>query len=99
MTFIRKNYTEKIGLEEISRIALLSPYHFQRSFKSVYEHTPLEFITHLRLRKACGLLKNTKKSIAEIALQCGFENTSSFIRLFRSRFGQTPVEYRKFISH
>lgn len=95
MSYIRKNYTEKISLKQLSKIALLSPYHFQRSFKSVYELSPLEFITHLRLKKACQLLRKTRKPVADIAIQCGFENTSSFIRLFRERFKQTPLLFRQ----
>ena len=94
MRFIKKNYSEKISLNQLSKIALLSPFHFQRSFKAVYEQTPLEFLTHLRLKKACELLKKTKKPVADIAMQCGFENASSFIRLFKRRFKQTPNEYR-----
>ena len=94
MKFIKKNYSEKMTLSELSKIALLSPYHFQRSFKSMYEVTPLEYTTHLRLKKASKLLKNTKTSIAEITIQCGFESTSSFIRLFKKRFIQTPAEFR-----
>ena len=94
MQFIRKNYAESISLDQLSRIALLSPFHFQRSFKSVYELTPLELVTHLRLKKACSLLKNTKKPVTEITVQCGFESTSSFIRLFKNRFNQTPLSYR-----
>jgi AraC-like DNA-binding protein len=95
MSFIKKNYTEKISLEELSKIALLSPFHFLRSFKSVYEQSPLEFITHLRLKKACELLKKTEDAVAEIALQSGFEDSSSFIRLFKTRFNQTPRQFRE----
>ncbi|MFL5740081.1 MAG: helix-hairpin-helix domain-containing protein [Flavisolibacter sp.] len=94
MKYIKGHYTEKITLAELSKIALLSPYHLQRSFISVYEQSPLAFITHLRLKKATGLLKRTKKPVSTIVVQCGFENTSSFIRLFKKRFRQTPQDFR-----
>lgn len=95
MTFIKKNYADKITLAQLSRIALLSPFHFQRSFKLMYERSPQEFITHFRLKKACQLLTKTKKPVNEIVMQCGFDSTSSFIRLFRKRFQQTPAAYRQ----
>jgi AraC-like DNA-binding protein len=94
MSYIKRNYADRINLSQLSKIALLSPFHFQRSFKSLYELSPLEFITHLRLKKASRLLKQTKKPITEITVQCGFESTSSFIRLFKKRFSQTPLSYR-----
>lgn len=93
--YIKKRYTAKITLTELSKIALLSPFHFQRTFKSVYDVSPLEFITHLRLKKVCQLLIRTKKPVTEIAMLCGFENSSSFIRLFKKKFKQTPVSYRR----
>jgi AraC-like DNA-binding protein len=95
MAFIKKNYADKITLAQLSRIALLSPFHFQRSFKLMYERSPQEFITHFRLKKACQLLTKTKRPVNEIAVQCGFDSTSSFIRLFRKRFQQTPAVYRQ----
>jgi AraC-like DNA-binding protein len=95
MSYIKKNYTSKITLAELSKIALLSPFHFQRSFKSVYDASPSEWITHLRLKKACGLLIKTRKSLSEIVILSGFENSSSFIRLFSKKFKQTPLSYRR----
>jgi AraC-like DNA-binding protein len=95
MTYIKKHYTDKITLIELSNIALISPFHLQRNFKSVYNLSPLEFITHLRLKKACQLLIKTRKSVSEIVMLCGFENSSSFIRLFKKRLKLTPVSYRR----
>ena len=95
MAFIKENYTNRITLAELSKVALLSPFHFQRTFKSVYDLSPLEFITHLRLKKACQLLRKTKRPVSRVAIDCGFESASSFIRLFRQRFRQTPFAYRK----
>jgi AraC-like DNA-binding protein len=95
MGFIKKHYTENIDLKKLAIIACLSPFHFQRNFKAVYEKSPLEFITHLRLKKACSLLKKGGLSIDSITIRCGFEDTSSFIRLFKKTFGQTPAGYRR----
>ena len=95
MNYIKKNYTEAVSLEKLSTIACLSSFHFQRSFKAVYEKSPLEFITHLRLKKACMLLRQTSRPVNDIVIKCGFENPGSFTRLFKNKFQQTPVDYRK----
>lgn len=94
MAYIKKNYSEPITLKQLAKVAYLSPFHFQRSFKAAYEQSPLQFITHLRLKKACQLLKHSNIPIQDIVVKCGFENASSFVRLFKKRFQQTPVAYR-----
>lgn len=95
MTYIKKNYTENISLDRLATVACQSPSHFQRNFKAVYEQSPLEFITHLRLKKACQLLKKTRLPIGDITLRSGFDDASSFIRLFKKHFGNTPALFRK----
>lgn len=89
------NFTDDISLEKLSKIACLSSFHFQRSFKDAYEKSPLQFITHLRLKKAYRLLKQTNRPINDIVIKCRFENSSSFIRLFKKKFQITPIDYRK----
>jgi AraC-like DNA-binding protein len=95
MNYIKKNYTESLNLQKLSQVACLSPFHFQRCFKAAYEKSPLQFVTHLRLKKACMLLRQTSQEINDIVIQCGFENPSSFIRLFKNKFQETPVDYRR----
>jgi AraC-like DNA-binding protein len=94
MIYLKKNFTEKISLGQLSKIACLSPFHFQRAFKAAYDQSPLQFATHLRLKKACRLLKQTRLPVNDIVIKCGFENPSAFIRLFKNRFRETPATYR-----
>jgi AraC-like DNA-binding protein len=95
MSYIKKNYSETVSLQKLSKIACLSPFHFHRSFKAAYEQSPLQFVTQLRLKKACRLLKQTNRPINDIVIECGFENSSSFIRFFKNRYQNTPLDYRK----
>jgi len=94
LTFMSKNIAGKISLIEMSEASHLSPYHFSRCFKKVYEKTPLEYLTHLRLKTACKLLTDTQLPVNNICTKCGFENESSFGRLFKKNFQVTPVEFR-----
>ncbi len=90
-----KHLEEKITIAQLANIAHLSQYHFIRCFRSAYELTPLQYLTLLRLKKASLLLKKSGASVGNIVLQCGFENESSFIRLFKKEFRITPIAYRK----
>lgn len=54
-----------------------------------------DYITEIRLNKAKTLLRDTNKSIAEVAYETGFNSAAYFTTLFRQKQNQTPSEYRK----
>jgi len=95
LRYMTKHPEESLTIARLAEVAHLSQYHFIRCFKSAYEVTPLQYLTRLRLKKASLLLKKTKSSVATIVPQCGFEDESSFIRLFKKEFRLTPIAYRK----
>ncbi|MCZ8354379.1 MAG: helix-turn-helix domain-containing protein [Cyclobacteriaceae bacterium] len=93
--FMKANVKRNLTLAELADKANLSPYHFQRLFKEVYERTPQQYFTRLRLKEVCKQLTKTKLSVSLIAAQVGFTDESSFIRLFKKELKQTPLAYRK----
>lgn len=95
ITCMKANLKSGVTLAQLAEAAHLSPFHFHRQFKSVYEQTPLQFFTRLRLKEVCKLLTKTRKPISSVGTVCGFEDQSSFIRLFKKEFKQTPLAYRK----
>lgn len=92
--YMLSNYNRPLTIEEISRYACLSEIHFYRTFKQTYHISPYQYLIHLRLNNSRHMLKNTNYAVAEIVNLVGFDNPSSFIRLFRQRFGITPGNYR-----
>lgn len=92
---MRENLKSGVTLAQLADAANLSPFHFHRLFKSAYELTPLQYFTRLRMKEVCRLLTKTSKPISLVATSCGFEDQSSFIRLFKKEFKQTPLAYRK----
>jgi len=95
LAYMKKHTDEPLTIAQLADIAHLSSYHFIRCFKSAYEHTPLQYLTGLRLKKASLLLKKSRASVGDIVGQCGFQNESAFIRLFKREFRMTPLVYRK----
>ncbi len=91
--FIDDNYQEDINLEQISRQAFLSRFHFHRLFRQVYKKTPLQYITQKRLDKAKDLLSNNKP-VTEVCNEVGFESIGSFSVLFKKEIGFAPQYYR-----
>ncbi len=94
VAFMERKFTEKITIEEIATIAGMSVRHFQRQFKGTYLITPQDYITSLRMQKAMTQLARTGDSITNIALDCGYQDSSLFARRFRNYTGLSPKEYR-----
>ena len=92
--YIDECYYEPIGLEEISRKALLSRFHFHRLFTRVYKITPHQYLTQKRIDKAKDLLGKEKLTVTEVCNNVGFESIGSFSALFKKEIGFAPQYYR-----
>jgi len=90
-----ENYQNTISLEEISEKANMSKNAFCRYFKKRTNKTFIQFLIEIRIDQACKLLyKFHERSIATIAVQCGFQNTANFNRKFKKLKGVTPSQFR-----
>ncbi len=93
--FIEDNLHRVLNLEEVARAACFSPYHFHRIFGAVKGERLNAFIARIRVERAANLLiMNTKHSVTEIALECGFTSSATFARAFKEFFGQSASDWR-----
>ena len=67
---------------------------FDRRFKRLYQMTPMQYVLRVRINAACQALTTSDRSIAEIAVACGFYDQSYFTKQFRKQFAQSPTGYR-----
>lgn len=91
--FIDANYQGTIDLEQISKQAFLSRFHFHRLFKQVYKRTPHQYLTQKRLNKAKDLLSENKP-VTDVCNEVGFDSLGSFSVLFKKEIGFAPQYYR-----
>jgi len=91
---LHSSFTEGLDLHTISSEACLSIPQLVRQFKAVFQITPHQYLTRIRLTHATGLLKQTSLPVHEITWMCGFENTSAFCRAFKTAFGVQPLTFR-----
>lgn len=89
------NLAEGFSLDELAAQAQLSKFHFSRLFKQATGLSPSRYLLDLRLKTARRLLRETDRSIIEIALDIGYRNPGRFAQLFRRELGITPSEYRR----
>jgi AraC family transcriptional regulator len=93
--YIERNYHEELTLEELSKIASFSKYHFHRIFKSIIGETVGEYVRTVRLQNSTRKLSTSNQNITQIALDIGYETNASFSKAFKERFGVTPKEFSK----
>ena len=91
---MRANLAESISIEKLAELAELSPFHFSRVFKQTTGMTPLQFVTRERMLQAQRLIRETSRSLIEIALEVGYTSPSHFAQVFRRIVGVTPTEFR-----
>ena len=92
-------FAGEVQLHHAAGAACVSPYHFHRLFREVFNETPNQYLQRRRLIQARRLLASTDQSVTEICLAVGFESMTSFSALFRRTFGYSPREYRSLLFH
>lgn len=95
LDYIARNYARTISLEEIAKVALFQPKYFCRFFKKHMGITFLEYQNELRLSYIYRDLIDTDDLVSHILEKHGFNNYKLFRRMFKTRFGDTPLKIRK----
>jgi AraC-like DNA-binding protein len=95
MSFLNKNYTRHISLEEIASFAAMNASAFCRYFKSKTGKSFKNYILDMRIGYACKLLLMEDMSISQLSNECGFETISHFNKTFKKNTGHVPSQYRK----
>lgn len=95
LRYIKSNYTRKIRLADIAAELHVNPSYFSALFSQEMKRPFTDYILELRINKAKELLRNTNMDILDISSAVGFENQSYFTKIFRTRTGLTPRQYRQ----
>jgi len=95
MAHLENNFRADVTMEEMARVAGLSPGAFSRFFKKLAHRTFVSYRNACRIREACRLLAESDLSITAIAFDCGFNNLANFNRRFLEEKGMTPRQYRR----
>ena len=88
--YIDGGYCGKLTLREAANRVYMSPNYFSHYFHTATGVSFSDYVTMRRVHKARELLETTGRSTYEIAVECGFHNSSNFYRLYRKHTGQSP---------
>lgn len=83
------------SIEDLARSLHLSPGHFSRAFRVSCGEPPLRWLMRKRIEHAATLLSDKGRTLANIALECGFANQAHFTRVFTAHFQTSPAALRK----
>lgn len=88
------NFRYNLSLEEYAKLCHRSLSSFKREFQAAFQESPGKWLLLKRLDLAATLLRNSTLNVTEVAFESGFEHVSHFSRVFKDRFGVSPIAYR-----
>ena len=94
MKHMEDNYAQDISLDDLARVTNTNKYHLAKEFKKYTSFSPHDYLIRLRVNQARILLKSTTLPVVKIAHSVGVRDINNFNYLFKTRVGQTPMEYR-----
>ena len=96
--YVRGHLADAIRVSSLAKQVELGERHFTRVFSQMFNETPAAYITRLRIEKAKNLLTSTRRSMTDIALECGFSHAQHFSTKFRDVVGASPSQYRLIVT-
>ncbi|REC74335.1 AraC family transcriptional regulator [Chryseobacterium elymi] len=92
---VERNQLSKLSLSELAFLCNMSISTFKRTFEKHYAESPMKWFQNKRLEHAHYLLNQGQKNSSEIYEEAGYENLSSFIQTYKSKYGMTPKQHHK----
>jgi AraC family transcriptional regulator len=94
LRYIELRAADALDLETLAGVAIMSKYHFLRTFRHIVGMTPYQFVLSVRMRRAAVRLATSSEPVSAIAFETGFGDLSTFNGRFRDVFGMSPTVYR-----
>ena len=93
--YLHENSSKEISTEQLADMAGLSVSHFERRFRLAFGSSPRQYLIRIRVEESVTLLRESDRSVTEIAQACGFYDHAHFSRTFRRVMGVSPSDYRE----
>ncbi|NIJ46648.1 AraC-like DNA-binding protein [Wenyingzhuangia heitensis] len=91
---VESNQLKKLTLKELAFLCNMSVSTFKREFEKNYSESPIKWFQNKRLEHAYYLLNQKNKKSSEIYFEVGYENLSSFIQAYKSKYNKTPKQHQ-----
>ena len=92
--YIREHYSTEISMQSVARAMNYSDAYFCKLFKQCFKVNFSAWLNEYRIDRAREMLQNTRLSVREVSIACGYSDANYFARVFKRVTGKTPSEYR-----
>jgi AraC-like DNA-binding protein len=92
---IDRSFAAPLDVAALARVAHVSPAHFARQVRAVFDETPHRYLQRSRIERAMELLRDTDRPVTEVCLDVGFASLGTFSRTFSAVVGESPSAYRE----
>ena len=93
--YINENYNHITDIDQIAEHFFISKYHLCRYFRKNLGIPLMSYLNTIKITQACRMMKAGNSSMTQIAMECGFNSSSYFCKVFKKERGISPTEYRK----
>ena len=83
-----------MSIDTLARLTGFSPKYFCRYFRTIVHRSPIDYLNYYRIERAARFLAVDDMNVAEVAVHCGYADSSAFIKQFRKYKGTTPKQYK-----
>jgi AraC-like DNA-binding protein len=94
LAYIDDHLDEPLRIPELAKRAGLSPFQFDQRVRALFGLSAGQYLSRLRIDRACDRLKHSRAPLSELALECGYADQAAFTRQFHKSVGLTPGAYR-----
>ena len=94
LAYIDDHLDEPLRVPDLAQRAGLSPFQFDQRLRTLFGLSAGQYLSRLRIGRACDRLRHTDAPLSELALECGYADQAAFTRQFRKSVGLTPGAYR-----
>ncbi len=99
LLMMHNSLEERLSWEQIAEKSAISPYHFHRQFSRLFEETPGQYLSRVRLQYAVNqLYVDHCRKIADIAYQCGYSSSQAMAKVLKRELGVTAKSLRHLIA-
>ena len=93
--YIESNVGEKISVDQLAGLFLISRRNFERRFKKATANTPVEYLQRVKIEAAKKSLESGRENINEVMYAVGYSDSKAFRTTFKKITGLSPLDYRK----
>ena len=94
LAYVEDHLDEPLRIPELAERAGLSRFQFDQRIRALFGLSAGQYLSRLRIDRACDRLRRTDAALSELALECGYADQPSFTRQFHKSVGLTPGAYR-----